>query len=180
MLLLGAFVQKAALELLDGHKRSSHTLAFGDEHWFIGLFEIREDLSEAIADSERVYRLHMTILYTQGVDIKCRVSRSRPRLETTVITVHNYNMQNTKHRTSFALDEQTIDRLKALARSWNVSQAEVVRRAVSLAYRHSESEAADVRERVAEYRAAGRIAAGDADDYLRRLRAERDHWRGEP
>ena len=107
------------------------------------------------------------------------MARSSP-LELTVISVHNYCMKSTKHRTSFALDEETIYRLKALARSWDVSQAEVVRRAVSLAYRHSESEAADVRERVAEYRAAGRIAAGDADDYLRQLRDERDHWRGEP
>jgi predicted transcriptional regulator len=89
-------------------------------------------------------------------------------------------MTQAKHRTSFALDEETIHRLTALARTWNVSQAEVVRRAVHLAYMRSESESGEVRERIAEYRAAGRVAADEADAYLRRLQEEREDWRREP
>lgn len=34
------------------------------------------------------------------------------------------------HRTTFALDEETAQRLKRLAARWDVSQAEVVRRSV--------------------------------------------------
>jgi len=37
------------------------------------------------------------------------------------------------HRTTFALDEATAQRLKRLAIRWNVSQAEVVRRSVEQA-----------------------------------------------
>ena len=37
------------------------------------------------------------------------------------------------HRTTFALDEETTRGIKTLAKLWNVSEAEVVRRAVSLA-----------------------------------------------
>ena len=37
------------------------------------------------------------------------------------------------HRTTFALDEPTMARIKNLSSLWKVSQAEVVRRAVSLA-----------------------------------------------
>jgi hypothetical protein len=73
LLLLGAFVQKTALELFNGHKCGSNALALGDEHRFIGVFQIGEDLSKPIPDSERVDRLHMTILYTVGVDSKCIV-----------------------------------------------------------------------------------------------------------
>lgn len=89
-------------------------------------------------------------------------------------------MTQAKHRTSFALDEETIHRLRALARTWNVSQAEVVRRAVHLAYTRSQSETGEVRERITEYRAGGRVAAEEANAYLRRLREEREDWRREP
>jgi predicted transcriptional regulator len=102
------------------------------------------------------------------------------QLDISIITAHNYHMTQTKHRTSFALDEETIVRLRALARTWNVSQAEVVRRAVHLAYTRSESEAGEVRERIAEYRAAGRVGADEANAYLRRLQEEREDWRREP
>ncbi len=36
-------------------------------------------------------------------------------------------------RTTFALDEDTMQRIRGLAKAWGVSQAEVVRRAVRLA-----------------------------------------------
>ena len=102
------------------------------------------------------------------------------QLDINIITAHNYHMTQAKHRTSFALDEETIHRLRSLARTWNVSQAEAIRRAVHLAYTRSESEAGELRERLAEYRAAGRVAADEADAYLRRLQEEREDWRREP
>jgi len=42
-------------------------------------------------------------------------------------------MATMTHRTTFALDEPTAQRLKRLALRWNVSQAEVVRRSVEKA-----------------------------------------------
>lgn len=42
-------------------------------------------------------------------------------------------METMTHRATFALDEGTIARIKNLSKHWKVSQAEVVRRAVSLA-----------------------------------------------
>lgn len=52
------------------------------------------------------------------------------------------------HRTTFALDEATAQRLKRLATRWNVSQAEVVRRSVDLAERHADRPDPDVEERI--------------------------------
>lgn len=45
----------------------------------------------------------------------------------------NDGMQTMTHRTTFALDEPTAQRLKRLAARWQVSQAEVVRRSVEQA-----------------------------------------------
>jgi predicted DNA-binding protein len=42
----------------------------------------------------------------------------------------NNGMQIMTHRTTFALDQSTAQRLKRLASRWNVSQAEVVRRSL--------------------------------------------------
>jgi hypothetical protein len=42
-------------------------------------------------------------------------------------------MGNLSIRTTYALDPQTVDNIKRLARSWGVSQAEVIRRSVQLA-----------------------------------------------
>ncbi len=89
-------------------------------------------------------------------------------------------MSRAKHRTSFALDEATVRRLRELSRTWNVSQAEVVRRAVQIASDHLESQAGEVRERLAEYRAAGRLAPDEADAYLRRVVEDRRDWGRQP
>jgi hypothetical protein len=48
-------------------------------------------------------------------------------------------MKSMTHRTTFALDQETAKRLKRLA-VWQVSQAEVVRRAVALAEQADASE----------------------------------------
>lgn len=44
-------------------------------------------------------------------------------------------------RSTYALDAETAQRIKRLARAWGVSQAEVIRRSVSLASEHDEKHA---------------------------------------
>ena len=85
-------------------------------------------------------------------------------------------MQIAKHRTSFALDEDTIDRLRRLARRWRVSQAEVVRRAVRIAEDHANDQAHSVAERLDAYRAARRLNAAEADRYLDQVSHDRADW----
>ncbi|HKJ84598.1 MAG TPA: ribbon-helix-helix protein, CopG family [Spirochaetia bacterium] len=85
-------------------------------------------------------------------------------------------MQITKHRTSFALDEDTADRLQRLARRWRVSKAEVVRRAVKIAEDHADEQAHSVAERLDAYRAARRIDAAEADRYLDQVSHDRADW----
>ena len=80
------------------------------------------------------------------------------------------------HRTSFALDEETAERLQRLSRRWNVSQAEVVRRAVQVADEQAETAALSVAERLEQYRAGGRIAREDADAYLEQVQRDRSAW----
>lgn len=52
------------------------------------------------------------------------------------------------HRTTFALDVTTAQRLKRLARRWNVSQAEVVRRAVDQAEKEPSSSQNEIEHRL--------------------------------
>ena len=85
-------------------------------------------------------------------------------------------MSISKQRTSFALDEATIDALRRLSRRWHVSQAEVVRRAVRLAMDRSEGEAVSVQERLRTYRSNRRIDPVKADEYLRRVAEDRERW----
>ena len=42
-------------------------------------------------------------------------------------------------RTTYALDAETVDRLKTLAREWNVSKSEALRRVIKSARVHAES-----------------------------------------
>ena len=85
-------------------------------------------------------------------------------------------MQLTKHRTSFALDDATAERLQRLARRWNVSQAEVVRRAVKLAADKMATEGGSVGEQLLEYRRRSRITRDAADAYLKRVAKDRANW----
>lgn len=52
-------------------------------------------------------------------------------------------MPTMTHRTTFALDEATAQRLKRLAVRFKVSQAEVVRRSVEQAENHNQAENPD-------------------------------------
>ncbi len=42
----------------------------------------------------------------------------------------HYGMATMTHRTTFALDDATVTRIRRLAAQWQVSQAEVIRRVV--------------------------------------------------
>ena len=52
------------------------------------------------------------------------------------------------HRTTFALDAITAQRLKRLAARWKVSQAEVVRRSVEQAEKQATAQPEDVGRRI--------------------------------
>lgn len=57
-------------------------------------------------------------------------------------------MPTMTHRTTFALDEETAQRLKRLAARWNVSQAEVVRRSVQQAEQNATSPPDEIERRI--------------------------------
>jgi hypothetical protein len=78
------------------------------------------------------------------------------------------------HRTSFALDDETIRKMRALARRWRVSQAEVVRRAISEAADRAEE---DPIRRLREFHSRGGLAADVADGYMAEVRGGRAGWR---
>lgn len=81
-----------------------------------------------------------------------------------------------KHRTSFALDEETLRMLQQLAGQWRVSQAEVVRRSVRLAAEHDRTNISGLRQSLAAYQETGRLSAEEADSFLGRIAAERADW----
>ena len=83
------------------------------------------------------------------------------------------------NRTTFALDAETIRRLKRLAARWQVSQAEVVRRAVAQAEAQPDPQMSDpvtMLRRLQE--SSERMDAEQAELYLRQVRADRRKWRG--
>ena len=86
----------------------------------------------------------------------------------------------TSHRTTFALDAATAQRLKKLAAHWRVSQAEVVRRAIAQADADVGAERADPVARLLELHAKGHgLDQRKAKAYLSEVRQDRRHWRGE-
>lgn len=89
-----------------------------------------------------------------------------------------YGMATMTHRATFALDEGTAARIRSLAKIWNVSQAEVVRRAVSLAEKPADK--ADPVALLQKLHASGNgLPAKAAKAYLTEVREERRKWRGE-
>ena len=87
-------------------------------------------------------------------------------------------MATMTHRTTFALDETTAQRIRNLAALWEVSQAEVVRRAVLLA--QTPTPKADPVAMLRElHRDGGGLTAAAADSYLTEIREDRRQWRGQ-
>lgn len=82
------------------------------------------------------------------------------------------------HRTTFALDEETAKRLKRLASKWEVSQAEVVRRAVQAAEHLPPPDRSSIAEKYAQFLEQGRgCVREEADRYLAEVREDRQKWR---
>ncbi len=86
-------------------------------------------------------------------------------------------MATMTHRTTFALDEGTMTRIKGLAERWDVSQAEVVRRAVSQA--EMAASKPDPVAMLKQLHSAGAgLSASSAEAYLSEVRQDRKTWRG--
>jgi hypothetical protein len=86
-------------------------------------------------------------------------------------------MQTMSYRTTFAFDGITMRRLKNLAARWQVSQAEVVRRALSQAESESPPDAPTPLAALKAYHAQGGLDREKAEEYLREVREDREHWR---
>jgi hypothetical protein len=81
-----------------------------------------------------------------------------------------------EHRTSFALDETTIQRLRSLAGIWHVSQAEVVRRAVEKAETEAKAEIEATLGRLYSYHTRGGLSDVKAAAYLDEVAENRADW----
>ncbi len=88
-----------------------------------------------------------------------------------------YGMATMTHRATFALDEGTTTRIKSLSKLWKVSQAEVVRRAVSLAERPAAKP--DPVALLQHLHLSGEgLPSKAAKAYLAEVRQDRKQWRG--
>ncbi len=84
------------------------------------------------------------------------------------------------HRTTFALDEATAQRLKRLAARWEVSQAEVVRRSVEQAENLAEASPPDAAALLRElFSSGGGLDPQKGSAYIAEVYEDRRHWRGE-
>ena len=92
---------------------------------------------------------------------------------------HLDGMQTMQYRTTFAFDGDTMRRLKNLASRWQVSQAEVVRRALSQAESRRLPDTPDPITALKLYHAQGGLDRKKAEAYLYEVRETRKHCRGE-
>ena len=82
------------------------------------------------------------------------------------------------HRTTFALDAATARRLRRLAKLWNVSQAEVVRRSVERSEQTAQAAKSDPVSLLRELHArGGGIEKAQADCWIAETREDRKSWR---
>jgi predicted transcriptional regulator len=82
------------------------------------------------------------------------------------------------HRTTFSLDAGTIRRLKRLAARWQVSQAEVVRRAVAEAEARPETQSSDPVAMLRQMQETDPLDPKAAELYLAQVYKDRKRWRG--
>ena len=89
-----------------------------------------------------------------------------------------YGMAVMTHRTTFALDNQSIQRLKHLSSRWQVSQAEVIRRSLEQAEQNARQTKKNPVSLLEQLHAdeAG-LLAEDAARYMSEVRADRKQWR---
>lgn len=89
----------------------------------------------------------------------------------------NNGMQTMTHRTTFALDKTTAQRLKRLASRWKVSQAEVVRRSLEQAEKATQPEKPDPIALLKAYHAKGGLNPQRAQKWIAEIRDDRKRWR---
>ena len=83
------------------------------------------------------------------------------------------------HRVTFALDTPTVTRLQRLSKQWQVSQAEVVRRAIAQAA--EPAPAANPVAMLQRLHADGQgLSATQADEYLKQVREDRLGYSNSP
>lgn len=87
-----------------------------------------------------------------------------------------YGMATMTHRTTFALDDATVTRIRRLAAQWQVSQAEVIRRIVAQTDAATRPDPVAMLESL--HRAGEGLTAADAASYLTAVREDRKSWRG--
>ncbi len=88
-------------------------------------------------------------------------------------------MKTMTHRTTFALDHATATRLRRLASLWQVSQAEVVRRAVAQAETAADTSGVDPVTLLKQLHDSDQgLDPTVADAYLAEIHEDRAHWRG--
>ena len=81
-------------------------------------------------------------------------------------------MASTVVRTTYALDEETVRRLDSLARQWNVSKSEALRRAIRAADAKAGS-SDDRLKALDELQASLRLTHTRAQTWIRKVRDER-------
>jgi len=89
----------------------------------------------------------------------------------------NDGMPTMTHRTTFALDDMTAQRLRRLAARWQVSQAEVVRRSVEQAEKQTASEKPDPIAMLKAFHAKGGLDPARAEKWIAEIREDRKRWR---
>ncbi len=89
---------------------------------------------------------------------------------------HTYGMAIMNKRTTFALDEETILRLRKLAAVWHVSQAEVVRKAIKKAEDDFDTEREEKLDRLRMYHKNSGVKSKIADAYLDEVAENRSSW----
>ncbi len=92
--------------------------------------------------------------------------------------VHTYGMAKMIRRTTFALDELTVLRLKKLAAVWHVSQAEVVRKVIKKAESELAAEAEEKIGRLRQYHKRSNMKIEAVNTYLDEVEENRSDWGG--
>jgi hypothetical protein len=86
-----------------------------------------------------------------------------------------YGMSKMTHRTTFALDEATIARIRRLAETWEMSQAAVIRRVVAEAAAPQRPDPIALLDEL--HRDGGGLDREAAEAYLSAARDARKIWR---
>lgn len=79
-------------------------------------------------------------------------------------------------RTTYALDEETVDRIDRLARTWGVSRSEALRRAVAHAAHDRPGQAAHQLRLFRELQESLSLTEEQAEAWIDDVRQEREAW----